>query len=270
MSTFYVIDGHGEYYVLDGSPVIYVPAGDVIRELDLDTGDALSSPTVEDLLPSGAALWPRGAAWGSPDGMAMSASSVLSGFTRALLGPFADAYARSWKLTLEARSATLQSSLSEWEADYGLPEPCAVNVQSDGERWRFLRAKVASDGYISPEDFVRLAAFLGYFVAVEEPDAFRAGESSCGSYDEVSDVALEQQWVVHVRDMPIEQFEVGVGETGVTPLLDYDAGALECVVRRAAPAWTYPYFNYVGWPTSLLTTEGGQNILTDDDDTIIV
>lgn len=270
MSTYYVIEGKGDYFVQDGSPVHYVSRASGIQELGLDTRDALSAPDVESILPSGLALWPRGAAWGSPDGMAISSDSTLANFTRALMGVFADLYSRLWNITYETRSATLVDSLADWERDHGLPEPCTVNEQTIEDRRRFLRAKVATNGYVSPEDFVRLADFHGYSIAIEEPDAFRVGETECGSSDEISNVALEQQWVIHVRDIPYELFEAGVGEAGVTRLLDYDGGPLECVIQRVAPAWTYPFFNYDGWPTSVLTTEGQVNILTEDGEDLIV
>jgi uncharacterized protein YmfQ (DUF2313 family) len=264
MSAYWVNSEYPLFLSYDGSPVVYVDCSEVDDGLDLDTRDVLSAPTVEEILPSGLAFWPRGAAWGTPDGIAPSTTSVLAGFTRALLGPYADLYARLWRLTDESRSRTLVNSLPDWEADFALPEPCITGPQTIDDRRRHLEHKVAAQGAISPEDFVRLAAHFGFVVAVEEPEAFRTGESRCGELAEVSDAALEQQWVVHVLDVPFEQFQTGLGETGVNRLLDFDIGALECLFRRAAPAWTYPIFSVARWPTPyLLATESGAVLATE-------
>ena len=66
---------------------------------------------------------------------------------------------------------------------------------------------------------MRLAYFLGVAVAIEEPDAFTTGESTCGSLDELSNVALEQQWVVLVQRMSVQRFEAGVARPGLRAFL---------------------------------------------------
>ncbi|MBS9720166.1 DUF2313 domain-containing protein [Tianweitania sp. BSSL-BM11] len=264
MSAYCVNSEYPLFLSYDGSPVVYVDCREPENRFEIDTTDALSKPAVDDLLPAGLSLWPRGAAWGTPDGVAPSTDSVLAGFTRALLGAFADLYASLWQLTNESRSRTLVNSLPDWEADFALPEPCITEPQTEAERRRHLEHKVAAQGAISPEDFVRLAAQFGFVVAIEEPEAFRSGTSRCGELAEVANVALEQQWVVHVLDVPFEQFQTGIGEAGVTRLLDFDMGDLQCLFRRAAPAWTYPIFSVAPWPTPyLLATESGAVLITE-------
>ncbi|OAB57605.1 hypothetical protein AY599_18275 [Leptolyngbya valderiana BDU 20041] len=226
-------------------------------------GDVLSAPDVEDLLPAGLALWPRGAAWGAPDGEAVSRNSVLAGLTRVLLAPFAELYTRAWRLTLESRSLSLVDSLPDWERDYGLPGPCSA-PEDRAVRIARLRTRVRRLATITPADFIALAAGLGYVTAIEEPVAFRCGQTPLGGYGEPTDTGLERQWVMRVRDVPFAHFEAGIGETGVTRLLDIDRETLECEVRRLEPSWTRVVFNYGPHPeTRTLVTEDGDALLTE-------
>jgi uncharacterized protein YmfQ (DUF2313 family) len=134
-----------------------------------------------------------------------------------------------------------------------------------------MRARVARLATITPADVVRLAARLGYVVAIEEPDAFLCGESTCMGLGELSNVALESQWVVLVRDAPFTQFEAGIGEAGVDRLLDFDHGTLECEIRRISPAWTIVVFNYAEQPLGLyLVTETGARIVTETGKALIM
>lgn len=263
MSTWYVNDAWTDFFAGDGGPVFLVDAADGFADPDIDPRDALSAPTVDALLFSGLSLWPRGAAWGTPDGEAPGTASVIAKLTRALLAPFADLYARTWRLTEESRSASLVDSLEDWEADFGLPSRCTTEDQTRETRIKVLRARVARLATITPPDVIRLAAGLGYVVAIEEPDGFIAGEGTCRGIGEVSGADLEQQWVVMVRDAPVSQFETGIGEAGVNRLLDFDHGTLECEIERIRPAWTNVVFNYAERRVGLyLVTETGARITT--------
>jgi len=264
MSTWFVNSEWAGFYPEDGGPVVAVDCSDVSTAFLIDTADALSAPEVETLLPVGLALWPRGAAWGSPDGEAPSTVSVIARLTRAILDPLARLYAMAWRLTEESRSATLVDSLDDWERDFGLPDPCATEPQSVEQRRANLAARVLSMATVTPADMVKLAARIGYVVALEEPEAFLAGEGTCLGLGELTDTALDQQWVMHVCDAPFSQFETGIGEVGVTRLLDFDYGVLECAIRRVSPGWTYVVFSYATRPSGYrLVTETGARIVTE-------
>lgn len=263
MSTWYVNDEWSGFHTGDDGRLTWIDCRDTSVPFVVSTEDALSAPSVGDLLYAGLSLWPRGAAWGTPDNEAPRSDSIIAGLTSSLLAPFADLYAAAWKLTAESRSATLLDSLEDWERDFGLPDPCVTEPQSEAQRRASLKARVLSMPTITPADIVRLAARIGYVVAIEEPEPFRAGESACGSFNEPSDTALDLQFVIHVRDAPVTQFEAGIGEAGVTRLLDFDHGVLECAIRRIAPGWTYPVFDY--GPRRIpfvLVTESGRPIVT--------
>jgi len=264
MSTWHINTDWAEFFAPDGGPEFWIDPDDGFTDPDIDPRDVLSAPDVEGLLFSGLSLWPRGAAWGTPDGEAPGTASVIAKLTRALLSPFADLYAKAWRVTEESRSASLVDSLEDWEADFGLPSACAGEAQTLEARLAILRARVARLATITPADVIRLAARLGYVVAIEEPDAFMAGEGSCLGLGELSDTTLESQWVILVRDAPFEQFEAGIGETGVTRLLDFNHDMLECEIRRVSPAWTIVVFNYAEQPIApALATEDGVLIVTE-------
>lgn len=204
----------------------YEPASDAAEVLPPAPWDALANPTVEDLLPGGLALWPRGAAWGSPDGMAAPTTSVLARFTKALLGGFADLYARLYGITQESRAVTLVDSLADWEADYGLPDGCSPALTEDGRK-RALVARVRSSATITPQDFIQLARLEGFDIAIEEPAVFECGFSECGGQHTVGDVRQEVFWVVHVY---------GVADDGT------GIDRLRCLFSRLYPAWTQPVY----------------------------
>lgn len=271
MSRHYVNAAWTDYYGGRGAVVTLVDCSAVDETVLIDTHDALSAPTVVDLEPAALALWPLGAAWGSPDGEAPAVDSVLAGLTRALLAPFADLYRRAWRVLEESRVATLVDSLADWEVEFGLPDPCVTTPQPEDLRRLVLAQRVRSLAAITPADVVRLAAFLGYVVAIEEPEAFKVGVSTCGGADEVSDTALDQQFVVHLHDAPTTQFEAGISEAGTDRLLDFDIGTIACAIRRIAPAWTYPFFSLAPLPVGfILVTESGAPITTETGARILV
>lgn len=247
MSRHYVNSAWSDYYGFGGE-VIFVDCSDVDGAFEIDARDVLSDPSVEDLEASALSLWPRGAAWGSPDGEPPDSASVIAGLTRALLAPLTVLYRRAWRVFEESCTSTIVESLTDWEREFGLPDPC-VSAQQDAElRRRVLAHRVRSTATITPADVVRLAAFFGYVVALEEPESFKAGVSTCGGDHEVSSTALDQQFVIHLHDAPTSRFEAGIGEAGTDRLLDFDIETISCAINRIAPAWTYPTFSLAPIP----------------------
>lgn len=264
MSVWFVNDQWPDFFPLDDGPVTYVDCRDAGLTLDLDTRDALSDPAVETLLPAALALWPRGAAWGAPGMEAPGDDTVIARLTRALLAALADLYRRAWQITLESRASTLVDSLDDWEADWGLPDACARDIEDEARRRINLRAKVARLSTITPPDFVRLAARLGYVVALEEPAPLRCGEDELGLGGEPSGAALPRQIAIHVDDLPSTQFEAGLGAAGTDRLLDFDVGTLDCAIRRQLPAWIDPCFSIAPLPVGfVLVAETGAMITVD-------
>lgn len=260
MSTWYVNDVWTRFYAFDGGDLHWVDCSQVVSTFAIDTGDALSNPDVETLMTAGLALWPRGSAWGAPGMEAPGSGTVLARLTQAILSPFADLYRRAWQLTFESRASSIVDSLDDWEREYALPDPCVSEPQTIEQRKTSLLARVARQATITPVDLVRLAARLGFVVALEEPDPFRVGETPLG-WGELSDAALGQQWVMHIYEAPTWHFEAGISEVGNDRLLDFDIGVLECAIRKVAPGWTIPIFSVARLPELFfLVTETGARI----------
>ncbi|WAC26440.1 putative phage tail protein [Ancylobacter sp. SL191] len=216
------------------------PGGDTLPPVP---GDALSNPSVEDLLPAGLALWPRGPVWGTPDGMAAGTDTVLARFTRVLVAPFRDLCVRGWSLVLESTATTMDASLPAWEADYGLPDACTAADQSTAGRKATVQARVRGNAVITPQDFVRLAYDRGFDIAIEEPDIFECGFSECGGEHTTGDPLQEVYWIVHVYGLAVDYFICGESECGFDPLFQIaDIERLQCLFRQLYPGWTQPVY----------------------------
>ncbi|MGV2049008.1 hypothetical protein ACQZ48_02870 [Agrobacterium sp. 22-209-1] len=166
---------------------------------------------------------------------------MIARFTRVLLAPFAFIYARAWQLVGEASTQTVNETIDEWEADYGLPERCFTGEQSTTQRLTALRRKVAGEPLNHPEDFVRVAADFGFEIELEEPCIFECGFSECGGFHEVGSAMEEAYVVVRVKDTAITYFEIGTSECGFDPLFSLGtAEQIICFLRQELPAWTIP------------------------------
>lgn len=207
--------------------------------------DSLSEPSNDDMIGAALTFWPPGAAFGSPDGQAVSLGSVIAGLTRVLLSPFETLYARAYRLAMESSVFGADELLPEWEAEYGLPDGCGAGGSSVSERVRALEAKVASLAVITPGDFIRIAANYGFEIAIEEPAIFECGFSECGGEHEVGDARQEVFWIVHIADLAIDYFRASEGECGYDPLFSLgDGERLICILRRLSPAWAIPALSF--------------------------
>lgn len=208
--------------------------------------DALSDPLDETIADTLYRLLPQGAAWRSPDGEAFDSNSRLGGFWRGVAGILADTYRRIFQLSQESTGSTIVDGLADWQAEFGLPDPCTPRDLSADQQYRVLLARIRSTGTITPLDFVALAGDLGYEITIEEPVPFECGVSDCGGTHEIGgDVPIEFYWIVKPFTAEPVYFEAGIGEAGITPLTDFDtAPELECMFRALAPAWTQPIFDY--------------------------
>jgi len=259
------------YHVSSAWPDFYPDAPGEIRIVDVSVsafaepelaGDALAAPTVETLLPASLTLWPRGAAWGTPDGQAASRSSVLAGLTRAMLAPFADLYARAWSLLRESFSALAVDALDDWSADHGVPGPCLTADLTPERRRQMVRDAVMGRSAQTPADMVRLAHRLGYTIAIYEPVQFRCGQTALGEAV-IGVEGFERQWAVMVFDLPATHFRAGDGQAGVTRLSDFDFSGLSCALEQVRPAWSQIVYNLGPHETLFVLTDEAGTRLTD-------
>ena len=203
--------------------------------------DSLANPNNDDLIGAAVSLWPPGTAFGTPDGQALSLSSVLGRFTRVLVSPWEWLYARSFKLTSESTVFGVDEMLEDWEAEYGLPDACGVDDQGTAGRTRALKAKLIAVATVTPSNFIRLAISYGFEITIEEPAVFECGFSECGGEHTVGDVSQEVYWIIDVVGLAVDYFRCGESELGYDPLFSYgEAERLLCLMRQHSPAWTIP------------------------------
>lgn len=231
--------------------------------------DALSAPDSDSLISAGLAFWPPGAAWGSPDGQAVSSSSNLAKFTRLLLSPFEWLYARAFRLALEANTQTVSELLPDWEKDHELPEACFTGEQTATQRLVALRRKVMAEPLSHPEDFVRVAANFGFEIEIEEPNLFECGESECGGRHEAGAASEEAYLIVRVKDSAETFFEIGASELSVDRLYDVVGSSdVLCFLRQELPGWVVAvpeaWINLAYWVTeepAYIVDEYGNRLL---------
>lgn len=212
-------------------------------------GDSLTAPTADAMATHLAELLPKGMAWRSPDGAAFDADSRMGGLMRGLAGGLAALYARIAAILPESTAATLIDSLTDWEAEFGLPDPCLGLDPSRAARLRALLARVRSTGTITPADFIGLADAIGVTISIREPLPFRAGFSRCGAYAERcgGGEPVEFIWIVKPAATEIIPFRAGQARAGTTPLGEIVRdGRLECLFGAIKPAWTKVVFDYSG------------------------
>lgn len=184
------------------------------------------------------ALLLRGLAW------RQDADAVL---TR-LLSAVADGLARLHRRTLdvleETDPRTTRALLSEWEAMAGLPDPCAGAAGTLQERRAQLLAKLTARGGQSIAYLEGVAAAIGYTVTIEESPRFRCGQSRCGQ--RLGGRIAAHTLRVRAGAAPVTKFRAGVSAAGDRLGAIHTNAAMECVIRRAAPAHAVVVFDYGG------------------------
>jgi uncharacterized protein YmfQ (DUF2313 family) len=205
----------------------------------------------------------------SPPGAAFprAADSVWGRTLRPLAAEHARLEEEAEALLREVDPGAAPRLLADYERVLG-EDPClgpAATLPLD-MRYRVARQRWTQAGGATPQFFVDLAAALGVSVGIVESEPFEAGVSEAG--DELIVERGRFEWVVRItaaalateagtplaleasraplvmEGVPLIEFEAGVSEAGA-PLGDFGALlAMECLIRRAAPAHTAVYFAY--------------------------
>jgi len=118
-------------------------------------------------------LLPRGA-------LATALSSTLRKLWLGVTAELQRVYQRARTLLREAHALTTDELLHEWEAEYGLPEPCITVVQTVEERRNAVIGRMAGVGGCSRAYFIDLAARMGITIAIVEEHAFEVGRDGAG------------------------------------------------------------------------------------------
>lgn len=175
------------------------------------------------------ALLPTGRVW--PREADTAQAKVLDG----LAGVYERQSADAAGLLVEAFPATTSALLTEWESSLGLPDECTGPAETLDARRRRVVQKLTAGGGQSRAYFLGLAAALGYpDAAIREYRPFTVG-SPCT--DALTQGAWLHAWaLVLYGDGEVRSFAATAGCTDA--LRSWGSAAVECVVRRAAPAHT--------------------------------
>lgn len=180
-------------------------------------------------------LMPRGRAWNN-DSTSVQAQAIAT---------YAPSFRRSSDAALglltDAFPASTVNLLTEWESTLGLPDPCAGKAPTLQARRAQVKARFASTGGQSVQDFETFAAGLGYTVTVKEFAPFRVGAGTCGQQLGGEDWAYT--WAIEAAQNTVTSFRVGSAAAGES-LATWGNAVLECELASISPAHTILQFHY--------------------------
>jgi uncharacterized protein YmfQ (DUF2313 family) len=219
--------------------------------------------TGDDYAQQFAALLPWGASWPRDDDSVLM--RVVSGLAQ-IFG-FVDSRAADL-LERESDPRLTIELLSDWERNWGLPDPCYVQAQTIDQRHALLLFKMTLLGGQSRQFFIDMAAWLGYTITITEFAPFMAGVSQCGDtrgmvawndtpgshpYDdpgtdwrwEIGPPEIRFYWIIHVINAPLMWFRASSGQAGVDHHLTIGYQQdLMCLMNRLKPAHTLIVFDF--------------------------
>lgn len=174
-----------------------------------------------------------------PPGPAWDAQLVpeIDAYLRGLSAELARLDARAYDLLNEADPQTLHELVPDWERVMQLPDPCLGGSPTFDDRKIAVRQRLVGHGGQTPAFYVQIAISQGYPAAkVVEHRAPRFGRSRYGSAH-FGTWAAQFMWTLYAGERKALGRRFGASYWGERWGLN-PAAALECLIRRAAPAHT--------------------------------
>ena len=191
--------------------------------------------TAEDFADSFQRHMPTGPVWPRDPGTTQ----------RAVVKALMPTYARSWAVACDLPAETLPSTttylLDEWEASLGLPDPCPGPDPTIAQRQAHVVARLTQSDGPSIPSLTAFAAALGYAIKIVEHAPRRFGSSRFG--DPFGGPAWAFAWTAIAPQLQVVPRMFGVSRFG-EPYATWEQRALECELRRLAPAHTVLLFAY--------------------------
>jgi uncharacterized protein YmfQ (DUF2313 family) len=182
------------------------------------------------------ALLPSGILW-----QQLQQDDVFIGLMQSMAEELARLHQREDDLLNEADPRTVYEMLPEWEAAYGLPDPCVGDSLTLQQRLDLLYLKVINKGGQSKPFFIALAKALGYDITITE---FSPHSVMSGVNQPIYGLAWRYVWLVNaIGQGGVKRYfsvKSGVGE----PLFVRDETTLQCMFNRFKPAQTRVLFNF--------------------------
>ncbi|UDF02989.1 YmfQ family protein [Asticcacaulis sp. AND118] len=173
--------------------------------------------TIANVVEAFRRLLPRGPAW------SFTSESTFADLLEAFAEEYLRIDGRIDVLMREADPRQTQELLSDWERVAGLPDACTGVLTEEDDRRLALWQRLTESGGQSIAFYKALARKVGYEIEIYEFRPFTAGSFAGGRL--FSD-AWAHSWQV-------------VAFTDGIPIF-----ALECIMRRLAPAHTTVFFSY--------------------------
>jgi uncharacterized protein YmfQ (DUF2313 family) len=150
---------------------------------------------------------------------------------------------RAVDLLNEMDAASVSELVPDWEAVMGLPDACLGANPAFDDRRLAVRRRLFEVGGQSPAYFIEIAVSQGYPNAtITEHRAPRMGRSRFGSAH-FGTWSAQFMWTLNTGGRQRQGRRFGISywgsRFGANP-----ANALECLIRRPAPAHTVVYINY--------------------------
>jgi uncharacterized protein YmfQ (DUF2313 family) len=210
--------------------------------------------TGEDYARQSLTLLPHGQAWPRYQGSTLDLT--VEGL--ALEWGFVDSRAADL-LERESDPRLTVELLTDWERNWGLPDPCLSDPPTAyAERRANLVAKMTLLGAQSRAFFYKVADDLGYSILITEYAPYMTGVSRCGDtrgqYNPgdpthyhwmLGPPEIRFYWTVHVSSLDYRYFHCNSSVCGIDRLLAFAvASDLECVLNRWQPAHTKIIYDY--------------------------
>lgn len=181
------------------------------------------------------ALLPPG--WATPREAGSRLGRLLSAPARRVAA--VEAEAADLAMEIDPRTAT--NLLADFERLLG-PDPCDPGAALTlGERRVLAHGRLTAGGGQSRAFFIAIAAARGVAVTIEEFRPFTTGAARTGR--RLATRSCRFFWRVRLGPTRLVNFRIGASSTGQS-LGAIEASAVECPIRRLAPAHTTPLFAY--------------------------
>ena len=232
-------------------PIALLPDGDIglLPDGDIATigaptpaetvpwpGNPIPQYSAADYLTAFLGALPRGRAW--PKLLESISARVLAGLTPGYVRHNAAAIA----LVTDAFPANTVNLLSAWQASLGLPDWCDSDPETLAAQQRAVVARFAGSGGQSVSYFISVAAALGYTVTITE---FAEWSFGMRFGMPMSGPGWANTWQVNAPGFSVQAFACGATCFG-EPFRSWGNTALQCTLRRLAPAHTTLIFSYGG------------------------
>ena len=190
--------------------------------------------TAADFLALAQALLPPGQAW--PRDESALITKLLSGIS----GETSDFHNQAVNfLEFEANPYTTTVLLPDWEAAFGLPDPCVPQPQTLQQRRNALVGRLAADGGQSIAYYIAVAAAVGFLVTITE---YRPYTCETPVDQPIYDDAWRFALGIHAPAETVVPFTCQSGCDD--PLQVWGNELLECTIKRIAAAHITPLFFY--------------------------